>query len=125
MQDLAQHLSVLKRHGYKADEAVILLMRIQLMKIIKGEIDKRQWSQREAAKVLEVSQPRIAEISVLATERFSLELLIKFLHRLDLRTSLKISKSKHYDKPKKRRRPSTTKPAAKTKKEANQKEKLR
>lgn len=125
MQDLAQHLSVLKRHGYKADEAIILLMRLQLMKIIKGEIDRRQWSQREAAKALGVSQPRIAEISVLATERFSLELLIKFLHRLDLRTALKISKSKHYEKPKKRPRQSTAKAAAKTRKEANQKQKLR
>lgn len=110
MQDLSQFRSVLKQHGYRADESIVLLMRLQLMNIIKGEIEKRNWSQREAAKILGVSQPRIAEISVLATERFSVELLIKFIYRLGLRPALKITKSKHYEKPKRPRNSLKRKP---------------
>lgn len=107
MQDLAQHLSLLKRHGYSKDDALILLMRLQLMKIIKVEIQRRGWSQREAAKILGVSQPRIAEISTLATEKFSLETLIKYLLRLDLKPALSVAPGRQYVKPVKPRRQQT------------------
>lgn len=103
MQDLAQHFAVLKRHGFAKDEAVILLMRLQLMKIIKMEIRRHGWSQREAAKMLDVSQPRIAEISALATEKFSLETLIKYLLRLNLKAGLTVAPGKQYVKPRKRK----------------------
>jgi predicted XRE-type DNA-binding protein len=96
MQDLRQHIVVLKKHGYPEDEALILLMRLQLIKIIKAEISRRKWGQREAAKILGVAQPRIAEISALATEKFSVEILIKFLHQLGLRASLAVKPGKHY-----------------------------
>ena len=56
MQDLDQHIAVLKRHGYEQDEALILLMRLQLIKIIQAEISRRKWSQRDAAKILGVAQ---------------------------------------------------------------------
>ena len=71
-------------------------MRLQLIKIIKTEISRRKWSQREAAKILGVAQPRIAEISGMATEKFSVEILIKFLHQLGLRASLIVKPGKHY-----------------------------
>lgn len=107
MQDLQQHLSVLKRHGYQKDEAMILLMRLQLIKIIRAEILRRKWSQREAAEILGVAQPRIAEISVLATEKFSVETLIKYLLRLELKTTLSVKPGRHYTKPKRLRKSST------------------
>lgn len=104
MQDLQAHLSVLKQHGYRNDEAMIIIMRLQLIKIIRAEILRRNWSQREAAKILGVAQPRIAEISVLATEKFSVETLIKYLLRLDLKTSLSVKPGKHYMKPRRQRK---------------------
>jgi len=104
MQDITPYLSVLKKHGYQQDDALVLLMRLQLIKIIKSEILRRKWSQREAAKILGISQPRIAEISVLATEKFSLETLIKYLSRLHLKASLLVKPGKHYMKPPKKRR---------------------
>lgn len=99
MQDLAQHISVLKQHGYQQDEATILLMRLQLIKIINAEIKRQKWTQREAAQVLRVAQPRIAELSVLATEKFSIESLIKLLQRLGLKASLMVRPGKHYVRP--------------------------
>ena len=96
MQDLSQHISVLKQHGYRQDEAIILLMRLQLLKIIQAEISRRKWSQEEAARILEVAQPRISEIEAMATEKFSAEILIKFLHRLGLKASLTVKPGKHY-----------------------------
>ena len=96
MLDLNEQMGVLKQHGYRQDEAIILLMRLHLIKVIQAEIGRRKWSQREAAKVLGVGQPRIAEISVMATEKFSVEILIKFLHRLGLKTALTVKPGKHY-----------------------------
>lgn len=104
MQDLQAHISVLKQHGYRNDEAMIILMRLQLIKIIRAEILRRNWSQREAAKILGVAQPRIAEISVMATEKFSVETLIKYLLRLDLKTALSVKPGKHYMKPRRQRK---------------------
>lgn len=99
MQDFDQHLGVLKQHGYRQDEALILLMRLQLIKIINTEITRRQWSQRVAAKTLGVAQPRIAELAALATEKFSVEALIKMLQKLGLKTALKVTPGKHYIRP--------------------------
>jgi predicted XRE-type DNA-binding protein len=107
MQDLNQHIGVLKQHGYRQDEALIILMRLQLIKIIQAEINRRQWSQREAAKILGVAQPRIAEISAMATEKFSVEILIKFLHRLGFKASLTVKPGKHYIAPSRLRKAQT------------------
>jgi len=102
--DLDQHMKVLKQHGYGQEEAIIFLMRLELVKMIKDEISMRNWSQREAAKFLQVAQPRIAEISAMATEKFSVEMLIKFLHRLELRCSLTVKAGKRYVRPERLRK---------------------
>jgi predicted XRE-type DNA-binding protein len=90
-------------------------MRLQLIKIIRAEISCRHWSQREAAKMLGVAQPRIAEISVLATEKFSVEILIKYLLRLDLKPTLSIKPGKHYMKPRQQRRTAAASPTHRSK----------
>jgi predicted XRE-type DNA-binding protein len=112
MQDLSQHVGVLKQHGYRQDEAIILLMRLQLLKIIQAEISRRKWSQQEAASILEVAQPRISEIAAMATEKFSTEMLVKFLHRLGLRASLTVKPGKHYVDPRRVRKKESARNAA-------------
>jgi predicted XRE-type DNA-binding protein len=115
MQDLSPHIGVLKQHGYQKDEALILLMRLHLIKIIKSEILRRQWSQREAAEVIGVAQPRIAEISALATEKFSVEILIKYLLKLDLKTALTVKPGKHYMKPRRQKKTPAARPGKRVK----------
>jgi predicted XRE-type DNA-binding protein len=112
MQDLSQHAGVLKKHGYRQDEAIILLMRLQLLKIIQAEISRRKWSQQQAASILEVAQPRISEIAAMATDKFSTEMLIKFLHRLGLRASLTVKPGKHYVAPRRIRKKESVRNAA-------------
>jgi predicted XRE-type DNA-binding protein len=96
VQGFSSHIDFLRRHGVRRDDSIILLMRMQFIKIINSEIKSRGWSQRDAAKVLSVAQPRVAELSVLATEKFSVESLIKYLCRLGLKVSLTVKPSKHY-----------------------------
>jgi predicted XRE-type DNA-binding protein len=112
MQDISQHVGVLKQHGYRQDEAIILLMRLHLLKIIQAEISRHRWSQQQAASILEVAQPRISEIAAMATEKFSTEMLIKFLHRLGLRASLTVKPGKHYVAPRRIRKKESARNAA-------------
>ncbi|MGH9548335.1 MAG: XRE family transcriptional regulator, partial [Terriglobales bacterium] len=50
------------------------------------------WSQREAAKILGVGQPRIAEIMSFSTKYFSVDILLKYLAKLGTKVSFKFHK---------------------------------
>ena len=86
--------NVFKDIGYSDAEAINLLARAQLMLKIRDIIAKNKWSQRETAKMLGVSQPRIAEIMSFNTKYFSVDLLLKYLARLGTKVSFKVKKSK-------------------------------
>lgn len=115
MQDLSAHLGLLKQHGYRQEESLILLMRLQFVKIIHTEIERRNWSQREAAKFLKIAQPRVAEIAAYATDRFSTEMLIKILHRLNYRTTFSVKPGKLYVRPARLKKPTSGLKKAKAK----------
>ena len=89
--DVSTDKVLLKNLGYDGEEGTVLLLRIQLLKSIKQEIDRRGWNQDEAAKFLNVKQPRISEIKKLRIDKFSVEQLTKLLHRLDKRISLTVA----------------------------------
>ena len=59
---------------------------------LKEEILKRKWTQVQAAKELGVKQPRISEIFALRIDKFSVEILIRYLHRLNKEVVFKIKK---------------------------------
>lgn len=80
--DLAQYQQLFKQMGYADDYGAALLLRTQLLKAIKAEIQKKNWTQQEAAQKLGVTQPRISEIYSLKIDKFTVELLVKFLFRL-------------------------------------------
>jgi predicted XRE-type DNA-binding protein len=79
--------NVFKDLGYADVEAANLLARAQLMLRIRDIIQQHGWSQRQAAKILHVGQPRIAEIMSFNTKYFSVDLLLKYLARLGQRVS--------------------------------------
>ncbi|MBP7864222.1 XRE family transcriptional regulator [bacterium] len=89
--DVSTDKVLLKNLGYDGEEGTVLLLRIQLLKTIKQEIDQRGWNQDQAAKFLNVKQPRISEIKKLRIDKFSVEQLTKLLHRLDKRISLTVA----------------------------------
>jgi len=80
--DLAQYQQLFKQMGYADDYGAPLLLRTQLLKAVKAEIQKKNWTQQEAAQKLGVTQPRISEIYSLKIDKFTVELLVKFLFRL-------------------------------------------
>lgn len=91
MQVSLQHYrAVFKQMGYSNEEGAYLLLRTQLMKEIQQEIEKRQWSQSQAAEFLGVKQPRISEIYSLRIDKFSVELLVRYLYRLKKEVSLQL-----------------------------------
>ncbi len=79
--------NVFKDIGYSDTEAANLMARAQLMLKVRDIIKAKGWSQREAARILRVSQPRIAEIMSFNTKYFSVDLLLKYLGRLGTKVS--------------------------------------
>ncbi len=88
--DLARYQHLFKQMGYADDSGAALLLRTQLLKAVKDELEKKKWTQQEAAQRLGVKQPRISEIYGLKIDKFSVELLVKYLYRLDREVTFQI-----------------------------------
>ncbi len=84
--------NIFKDSGFSDAEAANLMARFELMLKIRDIISANGWSQREAAKVLGVSQPRIAEIHSFNTTYFSVDLLLKYLARLGTKVTFRFKK---------------------------------
>jgi len=59
-----------------------------LMVRISGEIEERQWTQMQAAKVLGVSQPRISNLMRGLTDNFTLDTLVQWMGVLGLKLKI-------------------------------------
>ena len=68
--------------GFPEEQAVNMLARAELMGEIREIIRVNGWTQDQAAKVLKVKQPRVAEIMGMKTQHYSVDLLMKLLNRL-------------------------------------------
>jgi predicted XRE-type DNA-binding protein len=86
MSDAAENLNYYRRiirgKGFKGEEAETLVHRVALIAEIKAIIEDNGWTQQEAADKLGVKQPRIAELNNISIDKFSTDLLIKYLYRL-------------------------------------------
>lgn len=92
--DRDQFAKIFKLKGYSGEDGATLLLRTQLLLAVKNLIEKNQWSQLDAAKALGVAQPRIAEIYALRIDKFSVELLTKYLYRLKTDVYLSLDNNK-------------------------------
>jgi predicted XRE-type DNA-binding protein len=88
--DLARYQQIFEQLGYADDDGAALLLRTHLLKAVKTELMTKNWTQQEAAQKLGVKQPRISEIYRLGVNKFTVELLVKYLFRLDKEVSFKI-----------------------------------
>jgi predicted XRE-type DNA-binding protein len=68
--------------GFPKEQAVNMLARANLMGVIRLAIQENGWTQSHAARVLNISQPRVAEIMGMKTQHYSVDLLLKLLDRL-------------------------------------------
>jgi predicted XRE-type DNA-binding protein len=83
--------SVFHDLGFDEAEARVLEMRADLMAALREHIEKRGWTQSEAAKNLGVTQPRISALMKGAWRDFSADMLLLLATRMGLRPTLKLA----------------------------------
>lgn len=77
--------------GFPPEEAAILAMRADLMAQLRLVVEKRNWTQVEAAKVLGISQSRVSDLMRGKWDKFSLDMLVTLATRAGLRCELKLA----------------------------------
>lgn len=84
--------NVFRDLGFPPAEAENLRLRSELMIRLEKLIDSRGLTQREAAKVLGVTQPRISDLIRGKIDRFSIDSLVEMLGRagLEVRISTRL-----------------------------------
>ncbi|HEY9867615.1 MAG TPA: helix-turn-helix transcriptional regulator [Candidatus Obscuribacterales bacterium] len=80
--------NVFRDMGKSDEDATNLFMRSQLMMAIEDVIKERGWTQAQAATVMGVARPRIAELLAGRIDLFSLDTLVKYLRRLGKQVTL-------------------------------------
>ena len=77
--------------GFPPDEAAILAMRADLMAQLRLALEKRNWTQVEAAQVLGISQSRVSDLMRGKWDKFSLDMLVTLATRAGLHCELKLA----------------------------------
>jgi len=72
-------------------EPTVALIKATLIQNISRAIQKRELTQAQAAKILDVDQPKVSALLRGNLTGFSVERLIRFAERLDLQTEIRIS----------------------------------
>jgi predicted XRE-type DNA-binding protein len=70
--------------GFPREEAIALHIRSQLAATLEQYVERKGWSQAEAARALKVPQPTVSKIINGNIERLSIEFLIKLMVRAGL-----------------------------------------
>jgi predicted XRE-type DNA-binding protein len=87
---LNYYRKLIRAKGFAGEEAETLVHRVALIAEIKAIIEVKGWTQVEAAKKLGVKQPRIAELNRICVDKFSTDLLIRYLYRLKRLVRVKV-----------------------------------
>jgi len=82
--------NVFRDLGFRREEAEHLLVRADLLIHVQKRIASRQLKQREAAKLLRISQPRVSDLVRGRIDLFSTDMLIDMLARLGTRVRLAV-----------------------------------
>jgi predicted XRE-type DNA-binding protein len=77
--------------GFPPEEAAILAMRADLMAQLRLAVEKRNWTQVEAAKVLGINQSRVSDLMRGKWDKFSLDMLVTLATRAGLHCELKLA----------------------------------
>jgi len=80
--------------GFPPEEATALHIRSQLAAAIESYIERKGWSQTEAARALKVPQPTISKVMNGNIDKLSIEFLIKLMVRAGLPVSISGGRTK-------------------------------
>jgi predicted XRE-type DNA-binding protein len=86
--------NVFRDLGFSSDEAEHLRIRSDLLLQLQKAIKAKGLKQAEAAKLLEVTQPRVSDLMRGRLDLFSVDTLIDMLARLGIRVRLVFSTAK-------------------------------
>src|SRR2546426_8410807 len=86
--------NVFRDLGFSREEAAHLLVRADLMIQVQKLIASRRLKQRQVAKILRVSQPRVSDLLRGRIDLFSTDTLIDVLARLGARVRLSVKSSR-------------------------------
>lgn len=76
--------------GFDAEEAINLKVRADLMLDLRSYIQKRGWTQKEAAEFLGETQPRISNLMKGEISRFSVDKLINLLGKAGMEVKVEV-----------------------------------
>lgn len=76
--------------GFEAEEAMNLKIRADLMLDLRDRIQKRGWTQKEAAEFLGETQPRISNLMNGEISRFSIDKLINLLGKVGMEVRIEV-----------------------------------
>lgn len=85
---LQHYDNVWEAGGYPPAEAANMQMRSRLMMALEDIIEERGLTQKDAAALFGVSQPRVSDLARGQIEKFSLDALVKMLHQAGYTVSL-------------------------------------
>lgn len=85
-----EYQNVFEDLGFGDEEATNLRARSELMIAITERIRKNEWSQMEAAKRLNTSQPRISDLMRGHIDRFSVDMLMNFATDCGLQVNISV-----------------------------------
>jgi len=80
--------------GFPPEEAAALHIRSQLAAALEHYIDRKGWSQAEAARSLKIPQPTISKIVNGNVDKLSIEFLIKLMVRAGLPVGISDDRAK-------------------------------
>jgi len=77
--------------GFDAEEAANLKLRSQLMIEIEKVLKEKHLTQKSAAQVLGVSQPRVSDLLRGKVDKFTIDGLVNFLAKLGHTVTIKVA----------------------------------
>lgn len=83
--------NVFKDLGFSETEAEHLMIRSRLMLEVERFVRKSKLSQREAAKMLGVTQPRLNDLLQGKIQKFSIDSLVKMLSKVGFHVDVHVS----------------------------------
>lgn len=79
--------------GFDKDKAENLRIRTQLMMTLKNFIRREKLSQTDAAKIFAVSQPRISDLTKGKVDKFTIDMLVNMLAKINQHVEVKVTEA--------------------------------
>ena len=83
--------NVFKDLGFSETEAEHLMIRSRLMLEVERFVERSKLSQREAAKILGITQPRLNDLVQGKIQKFSIDSLVKMLSKVGVHVDVHVS----------------------------------